>query len=66
MTLDLTQKCDAILIGDLNLDPDTESIKILEKEMRNLVKKYSIQTTRSDLYSKKEIMPLADYCFVSP
>ncbi|MBX3710028.1 MAG: endonuclease/exonuclease/phosphatase family protein [Gammaproteobacteria bacterium] len=52
-----------ILCGDFNLRPDTESIKILEKEMRNLIKTYNIQSTRTNLYPKEE--KFADYIFTS-
>lgn len=53
-----------ILCGDFNLRPDTESIKILEKNMRNLVTDYNIQSTRTSLYPKTE--RFADYVLVSP
>jgi hypothetical protein len=59
------QDCEAVLIGDLNLDMDTESVNILEKKLKNLIKEYGIKTTRSDLYPRKAEMPLADYCFVT-
>lgn len=61
-----SNKTRAVLAGDLNLDMDTESIKILEKKLKNLIKEYGIKTTRSDLYPRKAEMPLADYCFVTP
>jgi endonuclease/exonuclease/phosphatase family metal-dependent hydrolase len=53
-----------ILVGDFNLLPDTESIKMIEKNMRNLIKENSITSTRSSFYTKPE--RFADYCFVSP
>src|SRR3989344_2262709 len=53
-----------IICGDFNLKPDTESIKILEQSMTNLVKKFEITSTRSSLYTKPE--KFADYIFVSP
>lgn len=53
-----------ILMGDFNLLPNTQSIKILEKNMDNLIKKYHITGTRSSLYEKPE--KYADYIFVSP
>lgn len=59
-----TIKTPKILCGDLNLRPDTESIKIIEKDMRNLIKEYGILTTRSSLYHKTE--KFADYIFTSP
>lgn len=54
-----------IIIGDLNLNLNTESIKILEQKYTNLISNFKIQTTRSYLYKRKDEMPLADYCFVS-
>src|SRR3989344_7675146 len=39
-----------ILCGDFNLDINTQSLNILEKKMKNLVKEYPISTTRSKLY----------------
>ena len=57
--------CPKILVGDFNLKPDTESIRMIEKSgMRNLIKEYNITSTRSELY-KKEVK-FADYIFVSP
>lgn len=53
-----------ILCGDLNLKPDTESIKIIEEGMNNLVKLYKITSTRTKLYTKPE--KFADYIFTSP
>jgi endonuclease/exonuclease/phosphatase family metal-dependent hydrolase len=57
-------KTPKILCGDLNLRPDTESIKILEKGMRNLIHHYNIKSTRTSLYPKEE--RFADYVFTSP
>lgn len=59
---------DIILGGDFNLDPDTESIKMLEDfGLRNLIKEYNIQSTRTSFYSeeKRKKWPFADYVFVS-
>src|ERR1700733_5235597 len=53
-----------ILCGDFNLRPDTESIKILQKGMKNLIKDFKIQSTRTSLYPKEE--KFADYVFTSP
>lgn len=53
-----------ILCGDLNLRPDTESIRILEKGMKNLVQQFNISSTRTSLYPKEE--KFADYIFTSP
>jgi endonuclease/exonuclease/phosphatase family metal-dependent hydrolase len=52
-----------IFCGDLNLRPNTESIEILEVNLRNLVKDYHVQSTRTSLYPKAE--RFADYIFVS-
>lgn len=55
-----------ILVGDFNLNPDTESIARLEAQGRNLVKEGGFTTTRSSYYTKREHIPFADYAFVSP
>lgn len=58
-----------ILCGDFNLLPDTESIGILEMGMRNLVKEYGVDSTRTVLYRSYydlESPNFADYIFVSP
>lgn len=52
-----------IFCGDLNLRPDTESIKVLEENMRNLIKDYGITSTRTSLYPKPE--RFADYILIS-
>ncbi len=64
-----------VLCGDLNLYPDTKSIKKIEESgMRNLIKEYKIDSTRSEMYdlqlrargkepTKKDWF--ADYVFVS-
>lgn len=52
-----------ILCGDLNLRPDTESIKIIEQGMHNLIRNFNIQSTRTSLYPKVE--RFADYIFTS-
>lgn len=52
-----------ILCGDFNLAPDTESIKILEKNMNNLIKERGFQSTRSSIYEKPG--KFADYVLVS-
>jgi endonuclease/exonuclease/phosphatase family metal-dependent hydrolase len=57
--------CPKILMGDFNLLPDTESIKIIEAAgLRNLIKEFGITETRTELYKKK--LRFADYAFVSP
>jgi exonuclease III len=59
-----SRKSPKILCGDFNLLPDTESLRILEDGMVNLVKEYGITSTRSEYYTKPE--KFADYIFVSP
>lgn len=52
-----------ILCGDFNLRPDTESLAMLEREgLRNLVREYRIESTRTSLYDKVD--PFADYILV--
>ncbi|OGL67290.1 hypothetical protein A2856_01205 [Candidatus Uhrbacteria bacterium RIFCSPHIGHO2_01_FULL_63_20] len=42
-----------ILCGDFNLNPNTESMAIVEAAgLRNLVKEYGITSTRTSLYAK--------------
>ena len=53
-----------ILCGDFNLRPDTESVKILENKMLNLIRHYRITSTRTSFYTKPE--KYADYIFISP
>src|SRR3989344_1059488 len=58
-----------ILCGDFNLLPKTESMHILEEGMRNLVKDYKIQSTRTPLYRHYHDPAepnFADYILVSP
>lgn len=58
--------CPKILVGDFNLLPNTESIRAIESAgMRNLVKEYSITSTRTDLYDEKSKWSFSDYIFVS-
>jgi exonuclease III len=52
-----------ILAGDFNLSPDTESLAMLEKGMRNLIKEYGITSTRTSYYEKEN--KFADYVLVS-
>lgn len=59
-----TRKEAKILCGDFNLLPNTQSMKILEENMRNLIKEYNIPTTRNKQYKGKE--KHADYILVSP
>ncbi|MDO8658798.1 MAG: endonuclease/exonuclease/phosphatase family protein [Candidatus Levybacteria bacterium] len=52
-----------IIAGDFNLNPDTESLKMLEKNFKNLIKEYRTSTTRSNLYTRSH--KFADYILVS-
>ncbi len=51
-----------ILCGDFNLSPESESIRLLDKSLRNLAVENSLSTTRSKLTYKKEV---CDYIFVN-
>lgn len=51
-----------ILCGDFNLEPKSDSIKVLNKDLRNLSVEYNLKTTRSKLTYKNEV---CDYIFVN-
>jgi endonuclease/exonuclease/phosphatase family metal-dependent hydrolase len=53
-----------VVVGDFNLNPDTESLAIVEEGMRNLIKEYGITNTRTSFYDRES--KFADYAFVSP
>lgn len=53
-----------VLCGDFNLSPTTESLKMLEEGMINLVKENKITSTRSRFYERDD--KFADYLLVSP
>ncbi|TAL58487.1 MAG: endonuclease/exonuclease/phosphatase family protein [Legionella sp.] len=53
-----------ILCGDFNLRPETESMKILEAGMINLITLNDIHSTRTHYYTKPE--KYADYILTSP
>lgn len=56
-----------IICGDFNLLPKTESLRILERGMRNLVTEYGVTSTRTSLYRHYTNQPrLADYILISP
>ena len=58
-----------ILCGDFNLLPDTESMRILEKSLTNLIRTFNISQTRSSLspyYGTPTEQKFADYALVSP
>jgi len=52
-----------IVVGDFNLNPDTQSLAIAEEGMRNLIREYGITSTRTSFYDKEGKM--ADYALVS-
>ena len=54
----------SILAGDYNLLPNTKSMKLLEKQLRNLISEYNVETTRNLFYTRPE--KYADYILVSP
>lgn len=57
-----------ILCGDFNLMPETESVKMLEENLENLIKKFNITNTRSRLsqyHGTLDEQKFADYMFVS-
>lgn len=58
-----------ILVGDFNLLPETESIKMIEnKGYKNLIEKFNIDRTRSFLgpyWKGSAFQKFADYAFVS-
>ena len=57
-----------ILCGDFNLMPDTQSVRLLEEGMVNLIKTFDIKNTRNEIswqfYNNRQYF--ADYTFVSP
>lgn len=53
-----------IVLGDFNLNPDTESLAIAGEGMRNLVQEFGITSTRTSFYDKEN--KFADYALVSP
>lgn len=57
-----------VLVGDFNLLPQTQSIKIFESNLRNLIKEFNIEKTRSSLspfFGTSDFQKFADYTFVS-
>jgi endonuclease/exonuclease/phosphatase family metal-dependent hydrolase len=58
-----------VLTGDFNLLPETESVRLLEDGLCNLVMERAIPTTRSRInpyYGTPQEQTHADYTFVSP
>jgi len=59
----------SLLLGDFNLMPDTESVRIVEHGRRNLVKEWQITTTRSRInpyYGTPQVQPHANYAILTP
>ena len=52
-----------ILCGDFNLRPETESMRILNQNMTNLIQTHNITSTRTNLYLREE--KFADYILIS-
>jgi endonuclease/exonuclease/phosphatase family metal-dependent hydrolase len=63
----LLKEAPVILCGDFNLMPETESVKLFEKNLCNLIKDFKIQNTRNQIswqrFGNKQLF--ADYTFVS-
>lgn len=62
--VDYVSKLDGpiIITGDFNLEPDSESLNVLNNHFRNLSVEYGLETTRNNLTRKSEI---CDYIFVN-
>lgn len=54
-----------IIVGDFNLNINTQAITRLDEKFRNLIKESSFKTTRNHNYKPFKEMPFADYAFVS-
>lgn len=52
-----------VIVGDFNLSPSTESLALIENEMRSLIREYGVESTRTKYYEKEE--KFADYAIVS-
>lgn len=53
-----------VFCGDFNLLPNTESLKTIERfGLKNLIKEYNVQSTRTSFYAKED--KFADYILVS-
>lgn len=57
-----------ILCGDFNARPETKSLELLDKGMKNLIRDYDIKITRTHWYKglEKYNDTISDYMFVSP
>lgn len=62
-TLEQHKGLPIVVVGDFNLRPDTESVRMLEQKMTNLIRTHNVKKTRTGLYTGKE--PHADYVFLS-
>jgi len=51
-----------LICGDFNMLPETDSIKIIEGDMRNLIKENNVTSTRSSYYKKE--LRFADYIII--
>lgn len=63
-----TQKGGKIVCGDFNLTLNTKSVKMLEEDLKNLIREFNIERTRSRLnpfFGKSNFQKFADYTFVS-
>ena len=55
-----------IIVGDFNLVPDTDSIKLINKQFRNLIDEYKIVSTRPDFDDGRDSGNMVvDYIFVN-
>lgn len=57
-------KTPAVIAGDFNLRPDTQSMEIISSNLTNLISQYQITDTRTCYYEKTE--RYADYVLLSP
>ena len=56
----------SIIVGDFNLDPQSKSIKILNKKLTNLIEKYNIKSTRPTVKDGLDVgNSVDDYIFVN-
>ena len=62
----IRQDIPVIVVGDFNLLPDTESIKLLNKNLTNLILKYNIKSTRPNFDDGLDSGNMVcDYIFVN-
>ncbi|HEY4507396.1 MAG TPA: endonuclease/exonuclease/phosphatase family protein [Candidatus Paceibacterota bacterium] len=53
-----------VVCGDFNLNPETESLRIVAEGMRHLIEEHEVASTRTSFYEKPG--RFADYVFTSP